>query len=249
MLSTGLAVLVAVALVLLVLHFANPRNVFDINRVSLGDILTATVNTFDRMFVAYVLALAVSVPIALLISSTPTVQRVLLPVADILQSVPVLAFFPVVIVFFTASHAFEWAAIFVIFASMLWNIVFPVISGLQTIPDDVRNAAIVFKVRGLRKLWYITLPAILPFVITGSLMAWAQGWTIVIVAEVLHTYIPNGDPSQDLLGLGSLLVDSSAQGQNAVFTAALAAMIVLVALINLLVWQPLLHFAQRFRFD
>ena len=178
-------------------HFVNPHNAFDIQRISIEDIAIATLNTFLRMFVAYVVSLIVAVPLALAIASTPGVQRLLLPIADILQSVPVLAFFPVVVVFFTAFNAFELAAIFVIFVSMVWNIVFPVIGGLQTIPDDVKSAAIVFDIRGVRKFWYVTLPAIVPFVITGSLLAWAQGWTIVIVAEVLHTYIPHGTPSQD----------------------------------------------------
>jgi NitT/TauT family transport system permease protein len=154
-----------------------------------------------------------------------------------------------VVVFFTAYHAFEFAAVFVIFVSMLWNIVFPVIGGLQTIPDDVKNAAIVFNVYGFKRFWYITLPAVVPFVITGSLLAWAQGWTVVIVAEVLHTYIPHGKPSEDLLGLGSLLVDSNAQGKSSVFLASLIVMILLVTIMNFLVWQPLLHFSQRFRFD
>lgn len=247
--SVGIVIVLAFFITVLILHFVNPRNSFDINRISARDILAATLNTFYRMFLAYVLSLVVSVPLALLIASTPRVQRVFLPVADILQSVPVLAFFPVVVVFFTAYHAFELAAVFVIFISMIWNIVFPVIGGLQTIPEDIKSAAIVFNARGFRKFWYITLPAIVPFVITGSILAWAQGWTIVIVAEVLHTYIPHGTPSQDLLGLGSLLVDSNAQGQPSVFVMTLAAMILLVALINLMVWQPLLHFAQRFRFD
>jgi NitT/TauT family transport system permease protein len=244
------AVLAAVVVgALLVLHFVNPRNAFDITRISLDDVLLAAVNTLVRMLAAYIVALVVAVPLALLIGRTKWTQRILLPLADVLQSVPVLAFFPVAVAFFTAYGNFELAAVFVIFIQMIWNIVFPVIGGLQTIPDDVRSAAIVFNVRGLRRFWYITLPAIFPFVITGSLLAWAQGWTIVIVAEVLHTYIPHGTMSQDLLGLGSLLVDSNAQGQTSVFVAALAAMILLVALINLVVWQPLLRFAQRFRFD
>jgi len=249
LLSVGIVIALLVVITVLVLHFVNPRNSFDINRISFGDILTATANTFFRMFLAYLLSLAISVPLALLIASTPLTQRILLPVADILQSVPVLAFFPVVVVFFTAYHAFELAAVFVIFISMIWNIVFPVIGGLQTIPDDVKSASIVFHVRGIRKFWYITLPAILPFVITGSLLCWAQGWTVVIVAEVLHTYIPHGTASQDLLGLGSLLVDSNAEGHTSTFVATLVAMILLVTLMNFLVWQPLLHFAQRFRFD
>jgi NitT/TauT family transport system permease protein len=249
LLSIGIVVASVAILTIVVLHFANPRNTFDINRIAIADILRATSNTFYRMLLAYILALLISIPLALLISSTPLVQRILLPIADVLQSIPVLAFFPVIVVFFTAYQAFELAAIFVIFASMIWNIVFPVIGGLQTIPDDIKSAALVFKVRGVRKFWYITLPAIFPFVVTGSLLAWAQGWTVVIVAEVLHTYIPNGNAADDLLGLGSLLVDANAQQKTSVFVAALSAMIVLVAIINLAVWQPLLRLAQRFRFD
>jgi NitT/TauT family transport system permease protein len=243
--ATGLAIGLAALLV----HFAYPHNSFDINRISFRVILLGTINTFYRMALAFILSLVVSVPLALFMASTPRRQRILLPIADILQSVPVLAFFPVVAAFFVANNAFELAAVFVIFLAMLWNIVFPVVGGLQTIPDDIRSAALVFNVRGLRKFWYITLPALFPFIVTGSLLAWAQGWTIVIVAEVLHTYIPNGNASQDLLGLGSLLVDSNAQGKNGVFLAALTAMILLVTLLNFTVWQPLLYLSRRFRFD
>lgn len=243
--ATGLAIGFAA----LLFHFVHPRNSFDINRISFADISRGTLNTFFRMALSFILSLIVSVPLALFMASTPRRQRILLPIADILQSVPVLAFFPVVAAFFVANNAFELAAVFVIFLSMVWNVVFPVVGGLQTIPDDVKSAALVFNVRGLRKFSYITLPALFPFIVTGSLLAWAQGWTIVIVAEVLHTYIPNGTTSQDLLGLGSLLVNSNAEGKNSVFLAALTAMILLITLLNLAVWQPLLHFSQRFRFD
>ncbi len=247
--SLAAAIVVAFVLTIVLLHFANSKNTFDINRVSFADVVAATMNTFLRMLLAYVASLVVAVPLGLLIASTRQVQRILLPIADILQSIPVLAFFPVIVVFFTTYRAFEAAAIFVIFVTMVWNIVFPIVQGLHTIPDDINSAAFVFNVHGFRKLRYITLPAIVPFIVVGSLMAWAQGWTVVIVAEVLHTYIPAGNIAQDLLGLGSLLVDSNAQGHAAVFAAALAAMIVLVALMNFLVWQPLLAFSQRYRFD
>jgi NitT/TauT family transport system permease protein len=249
LMSIGIVIALAITLSIVLGHFANPKNAFDVQRVSGRVIVSATINTFSRMLLAYILSLLISIPLAVGIASTPRVQRIFLPIADVLQSVPVLAFFPVVVVFFTTYHAFELAAVFVILLTMIWNIVFPVIGGLQTIPDDINSAALVFNIRGIRKFWYITLPAIFPFVVTGSLLAWAQGWTVVIVAEVLHTYIPNGTPSQDLLGLGSLLVDSNARGDTSIFVATLCAMIVLVALINIVVWQPLLRLAQRFKFD
>lgn len=247
--SVFTVILIFIVIIPLVLHFVNPNNSFNLNQISALVILTAAMNTFLRLFVAYIFSVIFAVPLALLIVSTPRAQRVLLPIADILQSIPILAFFPVMIVIFTSSHLFEIAAIFIIFVAMLWNIVFTVIGGLQTIPEDVESAAVVFNITGFRKFWHIILPAIFPFIVTGSLLAWAQGWTTVIVAEVLHTYIPNGSISQDLLGLGSLLVDSSAQGKNAVFLAVLGVMMLLISLINFFVWQRLLHFTQRFKFD
>jgi NitT/TauT family transport system permease protein len=135
------------------------------------------------MALAFIVSLVVSIPLAFFMAGTPRRQRILLPIADILQSVPVLAFFPVLAAFFVAYNAFELATVLVIFLSMVWNIVFPLVGGLQTIPDDVKSAALVFHVRSKRKLLYINLPALFPFIVTGSLLAWAQGWTIVIVAE------------------------------------------------------------------
>jgi NitT/TauT family transport system permease protein len=247
--STGIAALVLLGFAALLIHVYHPQNRFNINLISWHDIAIGTINSFFRMFLSYCLSLLFAVPLSLFMASTPGRQRILLPIADVLQSIPVLAFFPVVALFFVNNNEFEAAALFIIFLQMAWNIVFPVVGGLQTIPDDVTSAALVFNVRGWRKFLYITLPALFPFIVTGSLLAWAQGWTTVIVAEVLHTYIPNGTMSQDLLGLGSLLVDSNAAGKSDVFLATLGAMILLITVMNFLVWQPLIQLSQRFRFD
>ena len=248
-----LTILVVIAffivLVSIIFHFSNPQNSFDINQISTKEILIATLNSFFRLLIAYIISMVISIPLALLIVSTPRVQRILLPIADVLQSVPVLAFFPVVVTFFTAYGRFELAAIFILTTIMVWNIVFPTVQGLKTIPNDIEDAAFVFNVKGFKKFWYITLPAIFPFIIIGSLEAWAQGWTTIIVAEVLHTYILHGTPSQDLLGLGSLLVDSNASGKNTLFLVTLIIMILLVTLINLFVWQRLIRLSERFKFD
>ncbi len=240
----------SVAFGFLALHFAYPHNAFNINNVSFGIILLATLNSFTRLLVAYFCAVIISIPLALFIVSTPQVQRIMLPIADVAQSVPVLAFFPVIVALFISSGNFEIAAIFILITIMIWNLVFPAIQGLQTIPEDIESAAIVFNVHGFfKKLWNITLPSIFPFLVVGSLEAWAQGWTTLIVAEVLHTYIPNGNLSQDLLGIGSLLVDSTVESKTAIFVITLTVMILLISLLNLFVWQKLIRLSQRFKFD
>jgi ABC-type anion transport system duplicated permease subunit len=170
--SIGVVIILVVTIVVMGEHFANPKNAFDIRRISVGDVFRATGNTCFRMLQSYMLSIFTAIPPALLIARSTRNQRILLPIADVLQSIPVLAFFPVVVVFFTAYGAFELAAVFVIFASTLWNIVFTVVGGLQTIPEDIKSAAIVFKVKDLKEFWFITLPGIVPFIVTGSMLAW-----------------------------------------------------------------------------
>lgn len=237
-------------LLFFVFRFLTPaRPLINLDQLSLLNLLTATVATFYRLSLAYLLALVLAVPLALLITSTPKLEKILLPFFDVLQSIPVLAFFPVVVLVFIKADFFDGAAIFILFLSMLWNLVFSMIGGLKTIPADIGSAAIVFKATGLKKLTGITLPAILPYIITGSLLAWAQGWNVIIVAEVLHNYIPDSNSSADLLGLGSLLVNASLLGKNSVFLVSLLIIIILITLLNFFVWQKLLHYVERYKFD
>lgn len=245
-----LVVIVALTLIFIALFdYITPHKTLNLNDVSPTIIFLATFNTLFRLLFSYFFSLVLSIPIALLITKNERFEKFLLPVADIVQSIPVLAFFPVVVVAFIKFHALEGAVIFILFMTMLWNLVFSMIGGLKTIPKDILDASIIFNVKGYKKLRYIIIPAVFPYLITGSLLAWAQGWSLLIVAEALHSYIPGGHASSDPLGLGSLLVNSFYNGQNSVFLASLIVMIVVIALINFFVWQKLLHIAERFKFD
>ncbi len=217
--------------------------------LSYADIVRALGATFFRILAAYLLATAVSLPLAILVHKNATTERVLLPLFDIVQSVPVLAFFPVIILFFVRYDFLNGAAIFVIFLSMLWNIVFNVVGGLKVIPTEIISAAHVFRIRGLALIRQILLPATFPYLVIGSLLAWAQGWNIIIVAEVLHTYIPGGSAAQDLFGIGSVLVNAASSGHHSIFIAAIAFIIAAIAVMNFFVWQKLLHYAEAFRFE
>jgi NitT/TauT family transport system permease protein len=217
--------------------------------ISPSYIIAALVATFLRLLIAYALALVISIPLALLVTKNAIMERIFLPLFDIAQSVPVLAFFPVVVIFFLRFGFTNGAAIFIIFLTMLWTMVFSLVGGLKTIPADIKDAAHVFGIRGGQYVQRILLPAIVPYLVTGSLLTWAQGWNIVIVAEVLRTYVPGGTAGTDLFGIGSLLVDASAKGQNGIFIAAIFAMILFIAFLNFFVWQKLLHFAERYKFE
>jgi NitT/TauT family transport system permease protein len=95
----------------------------------------------------------------------------------------------------------------------------------------------------------VILPAIFPELVTGSILAFAQGWNLIIVAEVIHTYLPHGTSSQDLFGIGSILVNASATGQTDMFIACIAVMIAVIGCINYFVWQKLIHYSEQFKFE
>lgn len=239
--------------VLLVVFFVvkkfTPNFSLHTDHLSLGLIVFALITTFIRLLFSYLLALAVSIPLALLINRNAKAERVLLPLFDIMQSVPVLAFFPVIILFFVHYNFYNGAAIFILLITMMWSIVFSVVGGLRVIPQDIKSAAQVFHLHKWNYISKVLLPSVVPYLVTGSLLAWAGGWNIVIVAEVLHTYIPGGTNVQDLFGIGSLLVSSAASGNQHLFFASIAGLVILIGLLNFFVWQKLLKFAERFKFE
>ncbi len=214
-----------------------------------ADLTTALLFSLLRLSLAYLLALVISFPLALLIDYSPATERVFLPLFDITESIPALAFFPLVIAVFLKFNLFNGAAVFILFLSMVWNLVFSIVGGLKVIPTDIKEAAQVMKIRGVAYLRRVLIPAVFPYLITGSLLAWAQGWNILIVAEVLHTYIPGGTSAYDVVGIGSVLVHAIASGQNNIFIATLLAMIATIAFLNFFVWQKLLRYAERYRFE
>jgi NitT/TauT family transport system permease protein len=214
-----------------------------------GVLFSALGATFSRLLAGYILALALSLPLALLVTHSPLAEKIFLPLFDVMQSLPVLAFFPVIIVFFVHYGFYNGAAIFVLFITMLWNIVFSLVGGLRVIPADIKAAGRIFGLRGWRYIQKILLPASIPYLVTGSLLAFASGWNIVIVAEVLHTYLPGATTSSDLFGIGSILVHTAAGGQHSSFIRAMLVLTAAIAVLNFFVWQKLLNYAERFKFE
>ena len=217
--------------------------------ITLHSILLGTVYTTMRILAAYALSCAVALPLSLLAERSRIFEAIFLPVFDVLQSIPNLAVLPLLIVFFARFAFPEGAAVALLFFNMLWNMVFALVGGLQVIPKDVKDAAHIFGLRGLSYVRRLIMPAIFPQFVTGSILSFAQGWNIIIVAEALHVYIPGGTSAQDLFGVGSILVWASSQGQHDAYLLAFSVIIAVIALFNFFVWQKLLHLAQRFRFD
>lgn len=219
-----------------------------VTQISVGELLIDSGYTLLRLLTAYLVSLVLAIILALVATSNRLIEELMLPVLDVLQSVPVLAFFPIAIVAFAKAGVPEAGAIFVLVMDMMWSIVFNMVGAIHAIPADVRYAATNFGARGWKFIPNVLLPAAFPAIVTGSILAWGQAWNIIIVAE----FISFGTIRQVLPGLGSTLdmaAASAGEGDTTLFIAALLVLVALVITLNKLIWHPLLNLSERFKFD
>lgn len=207
--------------------------------------------SFGRMAAAYFLALAFALVYGYFAASHRSGERILVPVLDILQSVPILGFFPVAIVFFVGiGGKGSWfgpnlAAVFLIFTSMAWNMVFGVYESLKSVPSELREAADAFGVRGWRRLKNILLPATVNRLVYNSILSWTAGWYFLVAAE----FISNAQTTTQLHGIGSYLLLAAGSDDASALLAGILLLVVLIAALDALLWRPLGRWAERYRYD
>ena len=208
--------------------------------------------TLIRMLAAYVLVVAFALPVGIIAGLYRRPRQIILPLLDILQSIPVLGYQPAAIALFVGllpalgglQFGYEVAAVFLIFTGMAWAVVYSVIGAVRNIPDDLRIASNCFGVRDWMYMRQVVLPSILPAFITGSILAWGGGWYFLVAAELI-TY---GTTVHALPGLGTYLGDAISKQGN--IPSAIFGLIVFVAVIytiNQMVWKPLQVWARRYR--
>lgn len=201
-----------------------------------------------RMAAAYVLSLAFTLVYGYAAAYNRRAEAVLMPLLDVLQSVPILSFLPVVLLGFSAilpeGIAAELAAIVLIFTSQVWNMTFAWYQSLTTIPNELREAAAIFRLGWLR------LPTLeLPFgainLIWNSMMSWAGGWFFLMAAEIFTV----GNRDFRMPGLGAYLREAATQGDLRAVTLGVAALVAVIVVLDQLVWRPLLAWSDRFKLE
>ena len=211
---------------------------------------TATVDvsySFLRMSAAYVLSLAFALSYGYYAAAHRTGERVMIPILDILQSVPILGFFPIVVLVLynlqPSGFGPNLASVILIFTSMSWNMVFGVYESLKTVPSDLREAADTFGLKGWLRFRRLLFPATVNRLVYNSVLSWTGGWFFLVEAEIFTT---NGAA---LPGIGSFLSFAASGHNSEQFLAGLIVLVIVIALLDFLLWRPLGHYAERFRFD
>ena len=215
-----------------------------------GDLPAAAAWSMWRMTASYVVSLAFAWVVGYSAATNPRAARILLPLLDVGQSVPVLGFFPAAIFLFVGlfhggRFGIELASIFLIFTSQSWNLAFAVYEGLSTIPIETRAAADSLGVRGVLLWRTLLLPSCVAPLVYNSILSWANGWYFLIASEIIVA----GPVEYDLPGLGSMMSRAFASGNLRLAVGAIVVLVAIVLALELLVWRPVQAWSRRFRHD
>ncbi len=202
-----------------------------------------------RMAAAYVLSLAFTLVYGYIAAYNRRAERIMMPLLDVLQSVPILSFLPVVLLSFSAvlpdRIAAELASIVLIFTSQVWNMTFAWYQSLTTIPTELREASSIFRFNRWLRLKTLELPFSAGSLIWNSMMSWAGGWFFLMAAEIFNV----GERDFRLRGLGAYLSEAASQGNLQAIFMGLAALVLVIVALDQFVWRPLIAWSERFKVE
>ena len=208
------------------------------------------VRTTMRMFAALVASLIFTFTFGTAAGKGRRAAIVLVPLLDILQSVPILGFLSFTVVFFMNLFpgrvlGLELAAIFAIFTSQAWNMAFSLYQSLRTVPADLQEAAQSFHLTAWQRFWRLEVPFAIPGLVWNTMMSMSGGWFFVVASEAVSV----GDRTWTLPGIGSYVAIALEKRDLAAVGWAILAMGVVILLYDQLLFRPLVAWSARFRFE
>lgn len=220
------------------------------NQITIQELPSALTLSLMRMIISYLASLVFGFGLGLIAARTLWGERVVIPLLDILQSVPIVGFFPAAITFFisiSSGHRIgvEMAAIFLIFTSQAWNLAFAVYESIKSIPEDKVDAILSYGVSGSERFWKLYAPACVPRLVYNSILSWSNGWFFLVACEIIAV----GPARYDLPGIGSFLARAAEQDQIYLIMWGLVALTLLILLLDFLLWRPASVWALKFKQD
>jgi NitT/TauT family transport system permease protein len=229
-----------------------PLSALDVAPVSLdpANLPLYALRTTMRMLLAIVCSIVFTFIYAALAAKSRRAEMVLIPLLDILQSVPILGFLTFTVVFFLnlfPGRVFgaELACVFAIFTSQAWNMTFSMYQSIRNVPKDLEEASLSFHLSGWQRFWRLDVPFAMPGLIWNTMMSMSGGWFFVVASEAITV----GNTTVTLPGIGSY-VALGIQKQNlpAIGYAILTMLLVIIAYDQLL-FRPVVAWADKFRFE
>ena len=206
--------------------------------------------TVLRMIAALVLSFLFTFTYATLAAKNRRAEVIMVPLLDILQSVPILGFLSITVAGFIALFpgnlfGVEMAAIFAIFTSQAWNMAFSFYQSLKTIPKELKEASDLFGLSSWQKFWKLEASYATPNLIWNTMMSVSGGWFFVVASEAITV----GKTSVTLPGIGSYVAQAIVSKDLSAIGFALLTMLIVILLYDQLLFRPLVAWAEKFKIE
>jgi NitT/TauT family transport system permease protein len=203
-----------------------------------------------RMLAGLSLSLLFTFTYATWAAKSPRAGRILIPVLDVLQSVPILGFISVTVVFFMSLApgrvlGAEFAAVFAIFTSQAWNMAFSFYQSIRTVPTELIEASRSFRLSGWSRFWRLEVPFGMPPLVWNMMMSMSGGWFFVVASEAISV----GPTTVTLPGIGAYIDLAIRQKDLHAVGYAIIAMLAVILVYDQLLFRPLVAWSDRFRFE
>ena len=207
-----------------------------------------TLLSLSRGFAAYLLSLVFTLVYGTIAAHGKRAEKVLVPILDIGQGIPVLGFLPglvlgMVALFPKTNVGLELACIVMIFTGQVWNMTFSYIASLRSIPNELREVARIHRFSFWKRFWTVEVSSSVIGLVWNSMMSMAGGWFFLTVNEAFTL----GDRDFRLPGVGSYMAVAIEKGDKPAMAWAVLAMTVMIVSVDQLLWRPLVAWSQRFR--
>ena len=209
-----------------------------------------TLYSLSRGLLAYIISLGFTLVYGYWAAKDKVAGRVLVPLLDVLQSIPVLGFMPglilgLVALFPRSNVGLELAAVIMIFTGQAWNMTFSYYHSLRSIPADLTEVATVYRFNWRERLRWVELPFATMGLVWNSMMSMAGGWFFLMINESFQL----GHRDFRLPGIGSYMSVAVEQGNVPAMLYAILAMTVMIVVLDQLLWRPVVVWAQKFRVE
>jgi NitT/TauT family transport system permease protein len=252
--SDFMIILAILAFIYGIMHFAQewrgeikPLVKIDLSPWSLPEY---TFYSLIRGFVAYGISLIFTLVYGYVAAYNKTAEKILVPLLDILQSIPVLGFLPGLVIalitlFPHSNIGLELSAVIMIFTGQAWNMTFSFYRSLQTIPNELREVAKIYRFNWWQRFTKLELPYSTMGLVWNSMMSMAGGWFFLSISEAFVL----GNKDFRLPGIGSYMSVAIQSGNIPAMIYAIIAMSVMIIAVDQLFWKPIVVWAQKFKFE
>ena len=206
--------------------------------------------TVIRMGIALLLSLVFTFTIATLAAKNKRAERLILPLIDIMQSVPVLGFLSITVLGFIylfpgSRLGPECAAIFAIFTSQVWNMALSFYQSLRTVPKELTEAANMFHLSHWQRFWRLEVPFATPSLIWNIMMSLSAGWFFVVACEAISVNQQN----ISLPGIGSYIAKATLESNYSAITYVILTMFIVIMLYDQILFRPLVAWSEKFKLE